>query len=360
MSHAPFQQQAPAGPIVRETSTYMSDPEAAQFCQVFSEGLSSGLSYSRIMDFLERKGLNKAVVSRLRFALLEEGLMLGEAFAKYGILDPAARKLVLVAEEQGEMPKAFASQRPVYQSRYDRKKMILFSWAEPLLILYFVLFVMRPIFGNIFNIFKDSGNSLGSVIVTAFNYSLLPMIMGLGVVFVFIMLGYAWLHTPVEFGAREVFARVWMRIPLLSRPGRLYSVSLFCRYLGTSLASGMNIYDSVYLAAEASNDPRMLDRIDDVLNSVEGGVSLSQSLSLIKALPDDILEYIDLGEETGRMGELLERSADKYEKLSIENYERYIKTMIFILRLALIFGFLIVGFIGLLESGGSSFTGAFG
>jgi MSHA biogenesis protein MshG len=153
----------------------------------------------------------------------------------------------------------------------------------------------------------------------------------------------AWLNTPVEFGMREAVANIWMRLPGISRPARFNSHSLFCKFMGASIRSGMNIYDVIYLAAEACNDPRMLDDIDDVLASIEDGVSLGGSISLFKALPEEVVDYIALGEETGRLEDLIIQCADIYEERSKEAFNAMIKVFTFFLRLILISIVLVIG-----------------
>jgi type IV pilus assembly protein PilC len=359
MSAPPIDPMTGREAIIRESSTYMTDPQAQKFCEVFTEGLDSGIGYARILTFLERKGFEAGIISKLHRALLEDGMQLGAALARHGILDAAARKLVLVAEDQGTLPQAFRTQIPVYRNRYERKTHIVYSFVEPGILAFLAFFVLVPIIFNIKNIFESDGEGMIAVLAVAAKYVLPPFMVGLIFVGIAILAGWAWLNTPVEFGLREVAMRFWMRIPGLSEPSRLYAVSLFTRYLGASITGGMNIFDSVYLAAEASNDPRMLDAIDLVLASVEDGVNLHQSLSLIKALPDDALDYIGLGEETGRMSDQLENCANVFEKRAKEMFDRYMNAFTYALRLALIVVVLIAAFYAMSTSLMPMFTDAF-
>jgi type IV pilus assembly protein PilC len=330
--------------IYRETNTYMTDPQAQKFCEVFSEGLDSGIGYARILTFLERKGFEADVITKLHRALLEDGMQLGAALARHGILDPAARKLVLVAEDQGTLPQAFRTQIPVYRNRYERKKTIAFGFVEPSILAFLAFFILVPIIVNLRKIFESDGEGLLATLAVVSKYVMPPFMIGLILIGIGVLCVWAWLNTPVEFGLREVVIRLWMRIPGLSEPSRLYAVSLFTRYLGASISGGMNIFDSIYLAAEASNDPRMLDAIDVVLASVEDGVNLHQSLSLMKALPDDALDYIGLGEETGRMSDQLENCANIFEKRSREMFERYMAAFTYMMRMFLIVVTLLAAF----------------
>ena len=103
--------------IRRETSTYMTDRDAEKMCTLFADGLDAGVGYARILDFMDRQKLDPKLIARLRHAVLETGDRLGEAFARFGILDGPSRKLILVAEEQGTLPQTFKENRGLYDWR---------------------------------------------------------------------------------------------------------------------------------------------------------------------------------------------------------------------------------------------------
>ncbi|MFW6053973.1 MAG: type II secretion system F family protein, partial [Persicimonas sp.] len=126
----------------------MTDPEAEQMCTTFADGLHSGIGYSRILDILARQNFDKKTVGRLREALLERGDMVGEALARYGVLDPNARKLILVAEEQGVLPETFEQLSEIYGTRYKRKKDFAMSMIEPIILIALGLIVFGNIIGS--------------------------------------------------------------------------------------------------------------------------------------------------------------------------------------------------------------------
>lgn len=346
--HDPFNQHNPndmgqfqsarkdGGAVVQQGTTYLTDPEAMRICEIFAEGLDSGLGYTRILAFLERKGVKASVIQKMRRALIEEGVSLSEAFARYGVLDPAARKLVLVAERQGNLPEAFRTQIPIYKTRHERKKHVLGTCIEPVVLFYLSVFIMLPLVSNVTEIY----GSKEGIAAAAMEHVLGPATFGIFMVLFLIGVGYAWLMTPVDFALRDAWASIWMRMPVVSGAARLYAASLFARYLGSSIGSGMNIFDSIQLAVEASNDPRLNDRLPHAFASLEDGVSLSGSLALITAIPEDIIEYVGLGEETGRMEEMLERAATMFEERALEAFDRQMKFTTNILRVVLIFGVL--------------------
>jgi type IV pilus assembly protein PilC len=310
----------------------MTDPQAEQFCATFADGLESGIGYSRILDILLRQSFDKKTIGRLREALLERGDLLGEALARYGILEPNARKLILVAEEQGVLPESFLQLSKVYGKRHQRKKEFAASLVEPIILIALGLIVFRNIIGS--DITKlafsnDTNDQLGDILLMS---GLESAMFGLACFVVY----FIWINLPVDFAVRDLFTRVWMRIPVVSEPGRLYSVSLFCRYLQQSIDSGMTVLQGLELAAEASNHPGILSSYKAAQTRIEDGYSLAESLHAIRTLPVEVLENIDIGEESGRLDERLTFLAQRYEEKSAESFKHRMAAYTWIMRYGII------------------------
>lgn len=326
---------SPSQEVVTVSPTYMTDLQAAQLCEVFAQGLDSGLNYARILNFLERKGLGGQIAKNLQRALVDEGLRISEAFAKYGILDKNARKLIYVAEDQGTLPQVFKSQVPIYQDRHDRKVRILGTFAEPALIFFLGVGFLLPILSNISRIMDSS-----SKIMAAASYMAEPLIFCMVSLAAAGTMAYAWLKSPVDSGARKAMNAIWISLPIVSGPSRMFSQALFCRYLGLSIRSGMNIFDSIILSMEASNDPRFEAYKGRVIKSIEDGLTLEAAVGLVPFLDENVMDYLALGEETGRMSDMLMECGDRVEQIAKDKYERMITAFVFIFRLIMIFGVL--------------------
>ena len=144
-------------------------------------------------------------------------------------------------------------------------------------------------------------------------------------------LAYLWTHLPVDMSLRDTLHRLWMRIPALSNPSREQALATFCRFLRHSLTGGMSIFQSLTLAADASNHPEIRDKLPEILHRVEHGQSLCQALSCAKSLPSEILDHIGIGEETGRLEERLEFISQKFQEQAEEKFDRLMNATVFIL-----------------------------
>ncbi len=320
-------------PVVRETTTHLPEDEAAKLCRLFAEGLSSGLGYERIFTFMQRQKFPAKVVNRLR-ASIEDGYRLGEAFARIGLLDAPARKLILVSEEQGTLPETFNQLAKIYDASYDRKKRVFYGLIE-----VFVLCCLGAIiFPSVFIDGMQAKGNTGQAIMKALGKGLLQSFIALAVVGAIF---YAWINQPVDSPFRRVFHAIWIRLPFVSGATRLYSVAQFCRYFNQAITGGLDIFRCVNLAAEASDNPMIWNYVGKAEALIEQGYPLDDALAVIPGLPEDVIEYIGIGEETGRLEEQLQQQADKYERLAEEAFDRLITSMVYIIRI-----FLIIGVIG--------------
>ncbi len=317
-------------PIVREYSTYITDQDASKMCQLFADGLETGAGYARIFDFMERQKLDAKMVARLRYAVLDQGDQLGEAFARLGLLDAPARKLVLVAEEQAALPQTFKQLGRIYSHRLKQKKRVFFGMVE----VFILVLLGGIIFPSVFIAgMQADAKEVKGAIMEALYIGALQSLTAASIVGI---LFYVWINLPVEFSARSAIRGIWIRLPIISTASRLSSVSTFCRYFKQSLTSGLDMYRSVELAAEAADSPFIYGRTAQALDAIEAGYPLDSAMGTIPGLPEEVCQHIGIGEETGRLEERLEYLTEKYDELSVEAFDRTIAAVVYLARITLI------------------------
>ena len=329
MNH--FEPSSEPKPIVRVSSTYLTDAEASSVCTMFGDGLESGMSYARVIEMLERQGYEKKVIRRLRASLLEDGDMLGEAFARHGLLDATARKLIYVAEQQGKLPRTFKTLAKFYDKRHKRRKKFALSFIEPILLIMLGLILARNLFTSDLTELTASTDVFNNIKPIMIRSALESALFAMGSFF----FGMVYLNLPVDFGIRTTFQRIWMSLPLgiFNESSRLHSISVFCGYTEQSISSGLTVHRALALAAEASNNPRFESRIPIAQRAIEEGRGLAAALYEADALPNEVLEYIDIGEESGRLEERLTELSLRYEERANEAFERAMNAFIYTIRI---------------------------
>ncbi len=309
--------QEPPRAVRRESSTWMTDRDAEKMCTLFADGLSAGIGYSRILDFMERQRLDAKLIDRLRLSVLEHGDQLGEAFARFGVLDGPSRKLILVAEEQGTLPQTFKEQSNFYGRRYKRRKKGVYAMIYPIIIICLGVFFFAQNIHVVFDV-TFASDGWDQLIKLGIRAAIKSVIFAMAAGFS----GYLFLNMPVDSTLRSIAGRVWFSVPFFSGATRQQAVANFCRYLQQSVNAGMDVYRSIDLAADASGHPSFMASAPRVMALLEEGYPLDTAFRELKGMPQEVLDYIGIGEETGRLDEQLRFLTERYDELANETSER--------------------------------------
>ncbi|MGE0709225.1 MAG: type II secretion system F family protein [Planctomycetota bacterium] len=91
------------------------------------------------------------------------------------------------------------------------------------------------------------------------------------------------------------------------------TISRFCRTLGTLVASGVPILESLSITREATGNDVIAKAIDDVHASIREGESIARPLQDAGVFDDMMINMVDIGEETGELDKMLIKIADNYD-----------------------------------------------
>jgi general secretion pathway protein F len=133
-----------------------------------------------------------------------------------------------------------------------------------------------------------------------------------------------------------------LRIVLLGDLFRKLAVARFARTLGTLLRSGVPMLQALDIVREVTGNVVISRAIDEVKVGVRGGSGVATPLSHTAAFPPLALQMISVGEETGKLDEMLVQVADYFDK----DVRAQVKRLTSLLEPALLLvGGLVVGFV---------------
>ncbi len=104
-----------------------------------------------------------------------------------------------------------------------------------------------------------------------------------------------------------------LRMPLFGNLNRKSTISRFARTLGTLVTSGVPILQALNITRETAGNAAIAAAISQVHDSVKEGESIVQPLEASRAFPPMVVSMIDVGEETGKLPEMLLKIADVYD-----------------------------------------------
>ena len=118
----------------------------------------------------------------------------------------------------------------------------------------------------------------------------------------------------------------------------------FCRTLGTLIASGVPLLQSLKNARDVMNNRAMALAIDAVMKDAKEGRGIAQPLAEVRVFPALALSMIKVGEETGQLNTMLIKVAVLYEKSLREAVKRFVSFLepALILIMGLVIGFIVI------------------
>jgi general secretion pathway protein F len=143
--------------------------------------------------------------------------------------------------------------------------------------------------------------------------------------------------------------RLWLdtnllRIPVVGPLLRKSAVSRFSLTFATLLESGLPVLESVAVVKRVVNNQLMADVLDDVQRKIAEGADIATPMKQSKVFPPVVGYMIAVGEESGRLEELLKRISQAYDE-EIEIAAQRLTSLLeplMIVGMALVVGFIVL------------------
>ncbi|NQU75923.1 MAG: type II secretion system F family protein [Planctomycetes bacterium] len=150
----------------------------------------------------------------------------------------------------------------------------------------------------------------------------------------------AWLKLP---RGRLAFDTFKLHLPLLGPAIRRIAVARFARTLGTLSAAGIQILEALHVLRDTLGNEALAQKVDEAAAGITQGQSIAEPLRLTGQFPPLLIQVIAMGEKTGRLDDLLLKTADAYEKETAAAIARVMTVLpaIMIVMLALVVAFIL-------------------
>ncbi len=248
--------------------------------------------------------------------------------------------MVRVGEEAGVLPKVMSDLAELLEHEDEIRGEVVSAVAYPAFVLLFgmvtVAVLLTVVLPKLFGMLQEMLTilplpTLILLRVSGFLHSWWPyLLVALGG----LIGGVRW-YVRTSKGA-ERWDRVKLRIPVMGSMFRAAALSRFARTLGTLVKSGVSLLPALKIVENTIGNLVLAQMIAQVAEETRGGDSLAAPLRKLKIFPKTVIQMIAVGEETGRLDEMLLKVADIEER----HMRARTKTMISLLAPALI---LVVG-----------------
>lgn len=113
---------------------------------------------------------------------------------------------------------------------------------------------------------------------------------------------------------RYIVDAIKFRMPIFGALVSKTSIARFSRTLGTLMSSGVPVLRALLIVRDTAGNALVERAIQRVHDAVKEGETIAVPLAATKIFPDMVISMIEVGEETGKLPEMLDKISDTYEE----------------------------------------------
>ena len=114
-------------------------------------------------------------------------------------------------------------------------------------------------------------------------------------------------------GGKLFFDTIKFKMPLIGSLVSKNSISKFARTLGTLTSSAVPALDALKIVRDTADNALIAKAVQQIHDAVKEGETMSSVLSTTNIFPVMVVSMIEVGEETAKTPEMLEKIADTYD-----------------------------------------------
>ena len=291
------------------------------FCRQLYSLTKAGVPLLRSMRGLTQNCPNKQLKQALEDvgAELTNGRSLSASMQMHPhVFSSLFISMIHVGENTGRLDKALLQLANYYEQEVETRKRIKTAMRYPMFVISFIMIAMFvlnvkviPQFTKMFARFGVDLPLPTRILIAMSDFFVNYWMFMLGALVGLIFAFRAWVNTDA---GRETWDKYRLRIPIVGGIVNRAQLSRFSRTFSLMLQAGVPLNQSLALSAEALQNKFLENRLLEMKAAIESGSSVSQTASNTKIFTPLVLQMIVVGEETGRIDELLMEVSDFYDR----------------------------------------------
>ncbi len=283
--------------------------------------LTAGLTLVQSLEIL-RSQVNKKALAEVIDGIItniEEGETFSSAISEYtNVFSPVYVSVIKASESSGLLDKAMLRFADNLEKEQRLKNTIKSALLYPAIVVTGMLIVtaitMIFVIPSLSSIYKTLPNfelPLPTRIVIGisnFTINFWPVILG-----VIILFGFSYKLWYRAEGVRIIIDKLSLKLPIFGPLIRKKILTEFSRTLGILISAGTLVVESLTQASEITGNIYYRNAILGVSERVEKGETMSDALSQYDLFPPMLVQLVGVGEQTGKIDELLLRASEYFE-----------------------------------------------
>ena len=336
-------------PLLRFGSGRITGKDILAMTSQLSTALRAGLPLLNALHII-RDQQHKPAMRRMLDSLagsVSGGQSLSEAMTEHGrVFSPLYISMIRVGETGGILDETTEQLARILGRDEKIKTSMANASAYPLFVL--CLGLVSAVLVVVWILPKVIGLISGGVTILPWPTRLLMWLSeflklyGWLVVVLIIAGGYYFVRW-IRGGGRVKWDAFKLRVPILGSVLRSIAVGRFARTLGALTKGGVTILEALGVVRDTLGNELLARQIDEVTEQVKTGTSLASPLGSSGHFPPLLVQIVSIGEQTGRLDELLLNAAETFDGEADAAIAKFIAIFpaVLILLLALVIGFII-------------------
>ena len=290
------------------------------YCRQFSSILKAGMPLIKCLNMLADQTENPVLKSITKNVCeeVQKGSGLSQAMSLHiKKLPPILINMIAAGEESGTLDHSLEVMSEHFEKEHKTQSKVKNAMTYPIIVLIvaiivviIMLIVVVPTFKGIF---ATAGAELP--LPTKLLLGMSEVLQHHGIVLLGIVLIAAVLirmYITTEKG-RLKFDQLKFKIPILGKFLKISIAARFSRTMSTLLSTGVAITEALKITGKIMDNQHVLNGINDVVEQVKQGKGLYQPIKSTGMYPTMMENMIMMGEESGTLDDMLNRSAVFYE-----------------------------------------------
>ena len=310
-------------------------------------GLTLDRSLSVLSDLTENAYLAEVVGELLRE--IKGGKALSEALSTHPQVFPKVYvNMVRAGEVGGALDQILERLEEYLEGADELRSYLISSMIYPCILVVVaigsIIIMMTVVIPQFADIFENAGAPVPlpmmvllvlSGFLTGFWWLILLVIGG----------GAYWIYSRLKTEeGRLNWDRQLLKLPVVGSVLQKLEVSRFSRTLGTLLQSSVPLIQSINLVKEIVENQAIASTMESIKSGVKKGEGLTRPIRKAEIFPPFALHLLAVGEETGRLDDMLLQIADSYDRDLKRSLQRLVALLepAIILVMGLIIGVMVV------------------
>lgn len=295
--------------------------DLAIFSRQFATMVNSGLSLLRGLSILVDQADNpelRRVLGVVR-GEVESGTALSTAFAKHpAAFPPLMVNMTKAGEIGGFLDSVMLQIAENYEAEVKLRSKVKSAMTYPTVVLCIAILAVVVMLIFIVPTFAGLFKSLGGTLPLPTRI-LVTLSKGLRliapVLVVLLIAGFkVWGKVKRSDRVRNVVDPLKLKLPVFGTLFQKIALTRFSRNLGTMMASGVPILQSLDIVADTTGNIVLGRAVRDVQGSVRKGAELAAPLNDHPVFPTMVVQMMSVGEQTGALDAMLHKIAEFYDQ----------------------------------------------